>query len=75
MGMPPRPFRDWVTSDGRALLGDLKAALEAIAADVVRATLRPREVGTVGTGTETDRRGDNASGQPNAFIAAVFGSP
>ncbi len=42
---PARPFRDWVTSDGRALLEDLDAALEAIAADVVRAALRPQEFG------------------------------
>jgi hypothetical protein len=42
---PPRPFRDWVSSEGRALLDDLDAALEAIAADVVRAALRPQEFG------------------------------
>ena len=42
---PPRPFRDWVTSDGRALLEDLDAAIEEIADDVVRAALRPHQFG------------------------------
>lgn len=42
---PPRPFRDWVASDGRALLDDLDASIQETADDVVRAALRPHEVG------------------------------